>query len=411
VGANRTDLSTGRDRIVQYIASKVGGWFALALLLSLIGLNIGCAGGSEGYPAETGDARRTAVSESHDGPGALLYLAGDGELTLVDVDAGRFRVLKIPQLSHGDPPYRIIRVDDKVVLYSGDAAYTVDLQAGSTPQKLTEAWFFIPSATSDRLWVALLDPESPDTVRALKAVREITVDGRVTVADVVPPGGRWPVAAVDGALVFEKAGGLEVWDSATRRVKRVLPGEAPGPGRGSRLPWCSRDYGRLHVSDLRTGEELDIAPPAGFVAFDCSSAAFSPDGSLLAVPIAVGDGYKAARALALVDLSRGLATAVPGSRVPPGYVFVAWSSNGESVFISGGQRFEPRALVEYELGAERAAALPIHVGDFYGWLRVDGAALYPACNGGMSELGIVAVGPLMGEPPDAAEDDPQLTSC
>ena len=54
------------------------------------------------------------------------------------------------------------------------------------------------------------------------------------------------------------------------------------------------------------------------------------------------------------------------SSVPPGYVFVAWASSGESVFMSGGQRFERRTFVEYRLGEGRATKLPIDVGDFYG---------------------------------------------
>jgi hypothetical protein len=203
-------------------------------------------------------------------------------------------------------------------------------------------------------------------VRALEAVREVTVDGRVTVPDLAPPGGRWPVAAVDDALVFERrSGGLEVWDPATRKVKQVLQGEAPGAGHGNRLPWCSRDYRTLHVTDVRTGEELAVRAPAGFVAFDCWSAAFSPDGDVLAVPVAAGPGSHAERALALVDLERGVAKVVAGSSVDPGYVFVAWASSGVSVFISGGERFAQRTLVEYRLGAEHAATLPVRVGDFY----------------------------------------------
>ena len=297
----------------------------------------------------------------------LLYLAGDGELTVVDVAARSSRTLKLPQLSPGDPPYRILRAGDKLVLYGRNAVYTVDLQLRSEPRKLAEAWFFIPAAEPDRLSLAILDPKSPETVRALTSVREVAVDGRVTVPGVPPPGGRWPVAAVDDALVLEgRAGGLEVWDRTTRKVTRVLPGEAAGAGHGNRLPWCSHDYGKLHVTDVRTGDELAVAALAGFATFDCWSAAFSPDGSLLAVPVAERRDYEAHRALALIDLERGVAKVVQGSWVESGYVFVAWASSGESVFISGGKRLERRTLVQYQVGAERAVALPVRVGDFYG---------------------------------------------
>jgi hypothetical protein len=86
---------------------------------------------------------------------------------------------------------------------------------------------------------------------------------------------------------------------------------------------------------------------------------------MLAVPVAVGKRYEAVRALALVDVNRGVVTAVPGSK-ESGYVYVAWSSNGEFVFMSGGQPGEKRTLVRYQLGAERAVSIPVRVGDFYG---------------------------------------------
>jgi hypothetical protein len=57
---------------------------------------------------------------------------------------------------------------------------------------------------------------------------------------------------------------------------------------------------------------------------------------------------------------------VEGSRVQPGYVFVAWASDGDSAFMSGGERFQPRTLVMYRLGSERAVEVPLRVDDFYG---------------------------------------------
>ena len=344
---------------------RFGSWCAVALLVSLLGLATACAGEGPERQAEA-DKANSAAGESRADDGVSLYLAGDGELTVVDVDAGTSRVLSVPELAPGDPPYRIVRAGDKLVVHGPDAAYTAGLDTPSEPRRLAEAWFFIPSADPDRVWVALLDPESPDTVRALSGVREITVDGRVTVPDVAPPRGAWPLSAAGRALVFEAADGLEVWDYVTGKVDMVLAGRTPGPGRDSLLPWCGDDYGRLHVTDVRTGDEVVVAPPDGFVAFDCGSAAFAPGGNLLAVPIAVGKGYEAARALALVDLDLGAAKVVAGSKVESGYVFVAWSSSGKSVFMSGGQDPADRTLVEYELGADRAVELSVRVERFYG---------------------------------------------
>jgi hypothetical protein len=50
--------------------------------------------------------------------------------------------------------------------------------------------------------------------------------------------------------------------------------------------------------------------------------------------------------------------------VPDGYVYVAWSSSGDRVFLTGGS--ERRAVVTYRLGALRARRLRVHGGQFHG---------------------------------------------
>jgi hypothetical protein len=282
----------------------------------------------------------------------------------VDVGARTSERLEFPQLRPGDPPYRIVRRANRLVLYGGDT-YALNLDLRSPPEKLGQSSFFIPSSKPDRVWLARLDPESPETVRALESVREVTVEGRVTVPEVVPLGGRWPVGAVDDALVFEsKPGGLEAWDPRTGEVTRRLPGAAMGTTHGAPLAWCDASYETLHVTDVLTGEARAIAPPEGFVAFDCWSGAFSPDSTLLAVPVTGGTRF------------RGKAHARPRGRgarrrqggrgiAEPPYVYIAWASTGESVFVSGGERYERRTL-EYRVGDERAVPVPVEAGDFYG---------------------------------------------
>jgi hypothetical protein len=66
-----------------------------------------------------------------------------------------------------------------------------------------------------------------------------------------------------------------------------------------------------------------------------------------------------------VDVERGVARAVEGSEAEPPYVYIAWASTGESVFVSGGERYERRTL-EYRVGDERAVPVPVEAGDFYG---------------------------------------------
>jgi hypothetical protein len=241
----------------------------------------------------------------------------------------------------------------------------VDLR--SPPRKLGDSWFFIPGSEPDRVWLTELDPASPETERALAAVREVSVEGHVTFPGVRPPDGRWPDAAVGDTLVLEDGkGGLELWNPATGEFTRRLPGAELGPSQGDHLAWCEREGAILHVTDVRNGDDQTIEPPEEFAAFECWSGAFSPDGATLAVAVALEDGMlEAERTLALVDLEDGVATPVDGSSVHPHYGFVAWSAAGDRVFTSGGSVAE-RRLLQYRLGDPSAVEIPVTVRAFYG---------------------------------------------
>jgi hypothetical protein len=66
------------------------------------------------------------------GPGGRLVLAGDQELWVVDVAGGTVRHRRLPQLSPWDPPYRIVRRGDKLVLWSYQTL-TLDPNSATTP--------------------------------------------------------------------------------------------------------------------------------------------------------------------------------------------------------------------------------------------------------------------------------------
>jgi hypothetical protein len=324
----------------------------VGFLLVLLALG-GCAGGEResGSPPEP----------------ARLFLAGDGELTVVDVDAARARVRAVPELAPGDPLYRIVRRGSKLVLFGFDT-YVVDTDLRSPPRKLGDSWYFIPSSDPDRVWLAHLDPTSPETERAIASVREVSVGGRVTFPAVRrPPGDRGLVTAAGEALVFSDGrGALDLWNPSTREFTRRLPDATPGPVHGDLLAWCEDEGLALHVTDVESGDDRVIEPPAGFAAFDCWSGAFSPDGQSLALAAMYENGWNAERTLALVDLDDGQATPVDGSTVGPQYVFVAWSSSGDRVFMSGVGPGGRRVLLQYRLGEPGAVRIPVRVRDFYG---------------------------------------------
>jgi hypothetical protein len=278
--------------------------------------------------------------------GPRLYLAGDHELWIVDVAHQSVRHLSRPTLGADDAPHRILARGRRLVMGPafGDSA------------------FYLPSQHRDRVWV--VDIGGRDLVRA---VREVTVDGVTTEPASVPPVRRWPLAAVDGGLLLSSRVGLEVWDPRADRVVRTLPVDAGtlGPTSGDTVVTCPEPgCHSLQLTDARTGAARTVGAPSGGFTFEPWGAAFSPDGALLGVPVrVVADGP---RDLALVDVASGRVALVPESSVSPGYTLVAWSADGDDVFLSGGGAYAtPRVLVGYRVGAPRAQAIHVRVGDFY----------------------------------------------
>jgi hypothetical protein len=284
-------------------------------------------------------------AERPEAAGPRLYLAGNGELWVVDVAHQRVRHLERPLLDVGDPPHRILARGRRLVMGSayGDTA------------------FFLPSQHRDRVWV--VDIGGRDIVRA---VREVTVDGVTTAHASVPPRHRWPLAAVDDGLLLASRAGLELWDPLSGRVERTLPVDPGtlGPTSGDTVVTCTEPgCHALQLTDAHTGARRAVHAPRSFT-FEPWGAAFSPDGKLLGVPIRiVADGP---RQLALVDVASGRVAIVPRSSVSPGYTLVAWSASGDDVFLTGGGAYAtPRVLVGYRRGAPGAQPIHVKLGDFY----------------------------------------------
>jgi hypothetical protein len=312
-----------------------------------------------------GDVATVPATPGADVPADLLFLAGDGEAWVVDPTRETVRHVPMPQLPPGDAPYRVVRRNDVLVAW---AYRTLVLHPSSdlvsSDVLVRDSLFFIPSSSPDRVWVGIVD-EAQDDGR-LTAVREVSIDGQVTVPDVRPPDGAWPVAAVDGNLVFQREGELVVWDPSTGRDVVRLPGQLPVAWQGSLLAWCDAACRSLHVADLASGRRLTIEPPAGATGFEALRGSFSPDGTTLAVALRLGDGEDAGRQLALIDVTTGQSTLVEEASVPTPYVFIDWAPSGGTVFITGGQLGGRRQVIEYRMGDTSARVLNVAVGDFYG---------------------------------------------
>jgi hypothetical protein len=305
--------------------------------------------------------------ESQD-TGNFVYLTTDTQLTVIDVDNASVAVHEIPELAPGDPLFRVVRRGELLAFYghtaTDSAVFALDPDRPQEPMLVSEAWFFLPSDDDERLWLAILDPTSPDTVRALAAVREVTVDGTTVVDDVTPPDGRWPVGAVSDGLLFQGEATLELWDPTTEIFVDSLPGPFPVATWRNRIVSCG-DCDQLHLIDLDAGTQRIVSVPEGVAAVDGYGGVFSPDGRYVAVPgyDTPGDIDQSAVSLVLIDFDTATATVVPGSRQAQwDYPQAAWSSDSEWVFFSNGGQ-----LLAYEPDDDSAYRVAVELnGPYYG---------------------------------------------
>lgn len=341
-------------RIIQPVAAVA------ALVLALAGCGEGVSGADPKTPRSGGEP-------------ATLFLAGDLEMWVVDVDADQAEHLRIPELGGGDPPHRIATIGDRLALWDEDVASVPAADPSAAAETLAkDGWIFIPAADPDRIWVGFLDSDSPATAGGLGELREIDADGNVITRGVKPPDGAWPYAELTGGLLFQGPGPIRLWDPDTEHTVRTYSWQQigdMGPVDGDLLASCFESCEELILTDFAGGGQRRVRAPDGlaFVAFE---AMFSPNGATLAVPVIdAGGGWKSFstydRQLALVDLEDETTEIVAGSEAPPGYVFTAWSSDGSQAFMTGGGPHTARTIIAYRLGDERARTLDVEVGDFY----------------------------------------------
>lgn len=295
--------------------------------------------------------------------GPHLFLSGKyGDVWRVGVD-GDVVHAKVPELDPGDPPHHLLRRGRSLVAW-GYETYLLDRELESPPKLLVEdSLFFIPSVHEDRVWVTTED-DDPDTEGLVATVREVSVDGTVTVPDVRPPHGGWPEASLHSGLLFWRAGERYVWDPETDDVVFRFRSEDLGPTHRDLVVWCEFGCTTLHLTDVATGEETTIAPPDSFRGFRAWDGRFAPDGKTIAVPV-VPDASGDRVHLALVDVDAAAASVVPGTETGGFFNFVEWSASGSHVFFTGGGAEEEREIFVYDTEEGAARELEVSVGDFY----------------------------------------------
>jgi hypothetical protein len=277
-------------------------------------------------------------------------------LRVVDPGSGSSRKLPAHGFAGGDAQFAMIYTQQGLVFRCSSGACALDPELKGPPRALGEAWCMAPSQTEGRVWLSSLDPESPETVRAMESVREVSVDGEMTLPDSRLPRGRWqcPLGAVSSGLLFgEHPHRLVVWDPTDAEVVARLPGAVfPAATHADLVAWCPRRCERgLHVTDVGTGDDDVVRLEDPFVFQETYEGAFSPDGSGLAVPVRHED-RRGDRRIAVVDVERGSVRVLP----PTGGVgSLVWSPDGEELFAIAGRA----ALAAYDLSSGEARRIEL----------------------------------------------------
>ncbi len=286
-------------------------------------------------------------------PTDTLYLAGSrpGTLTVVNLRGQRAMTRHLRELSPGDPLYFLTATGGRLVAYGHDHTYSFGPAGREPGRSLGESWFFVPSATPGRVWLALL--ANPRTL-TLRSLREVTVRGTTTVARTPKPPA-WPIAALNTGLVIQRKT-LELWNPHSGTI-RPLPGVFPMGARGSVIASCDDPCPVLHVTDTKARTPLNVRPPAGvrFVA-TYAHEAFSPDGGQLAVPARTQGGRSR---VAVVDIQRRTARLLPGASLATDYPLITWAHSGWLYFHAARGR-----IGAYHPGERTARILPFRARPF-----------------------------------------------
>lgn len=296
----------------------------------------GSATGSEQPPQ--GHAAAEEEATSGDGPGTArppalfgtLLLYDDLGMTRVDLREGTSDHVALREVSGGSSPFRLTRRRDAVVFSGSGHTYAAHPEALDKPWMLGRANDYLPSSRSDRVW--LIEGHSGLNMR--NRVREVAVDGEVTVDWVATPEGTVPRMAVDSGLVLVDEKGLIVWDPRSGEEVAALEGMAPLATVDDRLAACASPCETLHVLDVADGEETRISLRGEPTNLQAVTTTFSPDGRQLALidttPRGEGLDPETEKALVLIGIRDRTFETHDARAEPP----TAWTPNGRWLVTS-----------------------------------------------------------------------------
>jgi hypothetical protein len=134
-----------RQRNRRASAGALGLFLTAAVVLGL------WASMTEGRPEP---ATRTPTSAPI-AMGDRLFLAGDGEAWVVDIERSAVHHLVLPELAPGDPDTRVVRRGDVLVAWGMSGPVILDPSNNFASRPLVEGdgRLFLPSARDERVWI------------------------------------------------------------------------------------------------------------------------------------------------------------------------------------------------------------------------------------------------------------------
>ena len=286
----------------------------------------------------------------------FVQLLTDTEpIVAVDPLSGRARTLRFPT-SGGDWLQRMARTGGRLVWVGPAGTYAIDADLSGPIQVLSKA-HFVPYPTAGRLWFMEFGRDRRD-----RNLVQMTVRGRVTRRSTLrDPCGGGIVVAVDRALLCRPrhADHMVALDPSTGRALMRVRGVSQLAARGNTIALCPTPCDAVHVTDIANRRRARISPPLGYRVVEGYDGALSPDGALLAVPVAARGRERGSRSplrVGLFDVRRESARVVPGSRLAADYRKATWSSSGDLFFAS------PRGrLMTYRPGDPKARLLRVRL--------------------------------------------------
>jgi hypothetical protein len=218
----------------------------------------------------------------------------------------------------------------------------------------------VAPGTAGALWLTSYPPDA-DPRTAVGMAREVSIAGRQLGPQLRLPAGYAIELGTDRGLllapVAQRTGTMadKLWDPAHPQASRTFDGVIAASA--TQIAWAPPCVARclVQVLNLATGRQIPVELPA---ASSVANAAFSPDGSFLAVQVRfshnAADGAMAVQ-LELVSMASGRLTAVPQTWVSSdALVGFGWPASSDSLVAE--LRFTTKVqLASWHPGASRLA--------------------------------------------------------